>query len=115
MSHLDLFVNPTFIRTLMELQITSENKVVRAIGEGKAPKPALIAASKGMLPLPQLDLLEALVLLVKNEDSELSNNAKTTLSGQDVNQLRELTQSENIAPSVLDLSSATRHSFARTI
>ena len=86
----------------MELQITSENKVVQAIGNGKAPKPAMIAASKGMLPLPQMDLLEALVLLIKGQDSELSANARTTLSEQDVNQLRELTRSEDIAPSVLD-------------
>ncbi|MDH3529467.1 MAG: hypothetical protein OEQ28_07865 [Acidobacteriota bacterium] len=86
----------------MPVKVNSTNKVVIAIAEGTAPSPAQVAASKGMLPLPQLDLLEALVLLTKSDDPQLAANAKKTIGEQDARQLRELSRTEKIAPIVLD-------------
>ncbi|MEZ5307917.1 MAG: hypothetical protein R2684_12300 [Pyrinomonadaceae bacterium] len=86
----------------MNFEVTSENKVVRAIVGGEAPRPAQLAASKGMLPLPQLDLMEVLVHMAGSGDNELAANAKKTIGEQDVKQLRELVRTPQIAPSVLD-------------
>ncbi len=84
------------------VEVTSENSVVLAIAEGNAPRAAQLAASKGMLPLPQLDLLEVLVILARGNDTELAANAKSTLYEQDAKQLKDLVSKQEIAPSVLD-------------
>ena len=47
----------------MSIEITSVNPVVKAIINGTAPRPAQLAAARGMLPLPQTDLLEILAAL----------------------------------------------------
>ncbi len=59
----------------MNTEVKSTNPVVKAIAEGTAPKPAQLAAALGILPLPQTDLVEALVILAKSEDKELSEIA----------------------------------------
>ena len=46
---------------IMSSEIASSNPVVKAVVEGTAPRPAQLAASRGILPLPQADLLEILV------------------------------------------------------
>ena len=86
----------------MSVEIHSENKVVRSIAEGSAPRPAQVAASKGLLPLPQLELLEMLVILANGDDSELAANAKRSISEQDASKLVELVGGQEIAPTVLD-------------
>ncbi|NNE66334.1 MAG: hypothetical protein HKN33_07185 [Pyrinomonadaceae bacterium] len=86
----------------MPIEVKSENKVVRAIADGSAPRPAQVAASKGMLPLPQGDLLEALVILAIGEDPELSANAKVALGEQDAKILKEHVSSKEAPPQVLD-------------
>ncbi|MBX7222388.1 MAG: hypothetical protein K1Y36_20730 [Blastocatellia bacterium] len=45
--------------------------VVEAIQTGKAPRPARLAAAKGLLPMPPEDLLFALSLLAKDTDEEV--------------------------------------------
>ena len=86
----------------MTFAVNSDNSIVKSIAEGNAPKPAQVAASKGMLPLPQTDLLEALVILTRSDDKELSLNAEKTLKSQDNEQLKEIISSQNVAPQVLD-------------
>jgi len=51
-------------------EITSTNPVVQAIISGKAPQPARLAAARGLLPLPQNDLLEVLVALTTSDDAQ---------------------------------------------
>ena len=85
----------------MNLEVTSSNSVVQAIAKGTAPKPAQLAAAKGILPLPQMDLLEALVILSRNEDIELSATAEKTLKAQDKERLKDVITSEEVAPQVL--------------
>lgn len=86
----------------MNFEVFSENSVVRSIADGKAPRPAQLAASRGMLPLPQTDLLEALVILTRSEDSELAANASNTLKSQENSQLKAIISSDEAAPQVLD-------------
>lgn len=55
---------------------------MKAIIEGSAPQPARLAAARGLLPLPQNDLLELLVALTESEDSEIGAAARETLKGE---------------------------------
>jgi hypothetical protein len=82
-------------------EITSANPVVRAIIQGTAPRPAQLAAARGILPLPQPDLLEALVNLAGGSDAELASLAETTLSNQDAGGLQHIVESIETAPSIL--------------
>lgn len=86
----------------MTFEINSSNPVVKAIIQGTAPKPARMAAARGMLPLPQSDLLEILVSLASTDDSELAESARSTISSQDMSALRDVIASAEVAPSVLD-------------
>lgn len=86
----------------MEFGINSQNSAVRAIIEGTAPRPAKLAAARGILPLPQNDLLEVLVALATGEDAELAGNARQTLNSQDLSDLTTVLQSSDAAPRVLD-------------
>ncbi len=85
----------------MSFEITSGNPVVKAVIEGTAPRPAQVAASRGILPLPQTDLLEILVSFFDGSDAELKENARLTLKDQDVDALAETIRGGEIAPSVL--------------
>ena len=85
----------------MSSEITSSNPVVKAVVEGSAPRPAQLAASRGILPLPQTDLLEILVSFFNGGDAELKENARQTLVGQNVDALEETIRGDEVAPSVL--------------
>ncbi len=98
----------------MNTEIRSTNPVVKAIAEGTAPKSAQLAAARGILPLPQMDLVEALVILAKSEDKELSETAGETLKSQDEDQLKTLISSQETAPHVLDYF-ATLGNFSQQI
>lgn len=85
----------------MGSEITSSNPVVKAVVEGTAPRPAQVAASRGVLPLPQADLLEILVAFYEGADAELKTNAEATLIAQQGGSLEETIKSGELAPSVL--------------
>jgi hypothetical protein len=85
----------------MSIEVTSDNPVVKAIIAQTAPRPAQLAAARGALPLPQADLLEALVFLVKSDDPELSNSARQTLGSQSVEDFLRLAESKEISPNIL--------------
>ena len=67
----------------MATQIVSANPVVKALVEGTAPRPAQVAAARGMLPLPESDLLEVLVAFARSGDDELAGHAAASLRTQD--------------------------------
>ncbi|HEV8592542.1 MAG TPA: hypothetical protein VGQ55_10600, partial [Pyrinomonadaceae bacterium] len=71
----------------MSFEIESENPVVRQIIERAVPRPAQIAAARGVLPLPHADLLEVLVSFAGSDDAELASSARETLSAQDAHTL----------------------------
>ena len=56
---------------------------MQAIVGGTAPQPARLAAARGLLPLPQSDLIEVLVALRQNDDPEIAEAATATLTSQD--------------------------------
>ncbi len=85
----------------MTVEIVSANPIVRALIEGSAPKAARLAAARGMLPIPQLDLLEVLANLVKSDDSELAVSADNTLSNQNPRSLLPILELPETAPSIL--------------
>jgi hypothetical protein len=79
----------------------SDNPVVQAIIGGTAPQPARLAAARGLLPLPQSDLLEVLVALVKAEDAEVSEAAGETLQEQAKSDLLDAAKSTETSSDVL--------------
>ncbi len=85
----------------MNFEVNSLNPVVKAIVGGTAPRPAQLAAARGILPLPQSDLLEVLVALSQSVDAELAESAAKTLAAQDQNELGNTIKSSEIAPPVL--------------
>jgi hypothetical protein len=82
-------------------EITSTNPVVKAIITGTAPQPARLAAARGLLPLPQNDLLEILVALTTNQDPEIATAASETLEAESVDNLIVAAKADDSAPAVL--------------
>ena len=79
----------------------SSNPVVQSIMSGNAPQSARSAAARGLLPLPQADLLETLVHLSTDADPGIASAAQETLASQQSNELLDVARTENVAPTVL--------------
>jgi len=96
----------------MSAETTSTNPVVKSIISGNAPSAARSAAARGMLPLPQADLLEVLVHLTADNDPAIAGAAQETMAEQQAGDLLQVAAAENTAPSVLgylaSLNSASR-------
>ncbi|MEP6923635.1 MAG: hypothetical protein ABI954_04145 [Pyrinomonadaceae bacterium] len=97
----------------METEIYSTHPVARAIISGTAPAQARIAAAKGILPLPNNDLLEVLVHLAQDKDTDLAGFALETFIAQE-NILGAVT-AEEVAPSVLGFVASRSNSFDRLV
>jgi len=82
-------------------EITSTNPVVQAIISGKAPQPARLAAARGLLPLPQNDLLEVLVALTSSDDTQIAAAAGETLKAESADELLSAASDQDTAPNVL--------------
>jgi hypothetical protein len=82
-------------------EITSTNPVVQAIIGGSAPQPARLAAARGMLPLPQNDLLEVLVALTTSDDAQIAAAATETLKAESSEDLLIAASAQDTAPAVL--------------
>ena len=85
----------------MTVETTSTNPVVQAIISGSAPQPARLAAARGMLPLPQNDLLEVLVALTSSDDAQISAAATETLKAETSDDLLIAASAQDTAPNVL--------------
>ena len=85
----------------MSAEITSTNPVVQAIISGKAPQPARLAAARGLLPLPQNDLLEVLVALTTSDDTQIATAATETLNAETADNLLSAASDDETAPNVL--------------
>ena len=85
----------------MSAHSTSTNPVVQSIISGNAPPSARMAAGRGLLPLPQADLLEVLVHLSADNNAEIARAAQATLESQQADDLLSVAKSENAAPAVL--------------
>jgi len=82
-------------------EIRSTNPVVQAIISGKAPQPARLAAARGLLPLPQNDLLEVLVALTTSDDAQIASAATDTLKAESSENLLSAASDQETAPNVL--------------
>ncbi len=98
----------------MSANVTSTNPIVQAIIAGTAPQAARMAAARGMLPLAQEDLLEALVALRESSDAEIATAAQATLEAQEPESLLSVAQAQGTAPSVLGFF-ATRADLGRAV
>ncbi|MBA3806343.1 MAG: hypothetical protein H0X14_11615 [Acidobacteria bacterium] len=85
----------------MSAEVTSTNPLVKAIVAGTAPAQARMLAARGLLPLPQADLLEALVALTASDDAEVASAARSTIESQDSGEMLEIARTSETAPSVL--------------
>lgn len=85
----------------MHPEVQSTNPVVRALIEGSAPRPACVAAARGLLPLPHQDLLEVLVAFAESLDAEIAEFARYSLASQDDRLLAHTLRTETMAPHVL--------------
>lgn len=81
--------------------MTSTNPVVQTIISGNAPPAARSAAARGLLPLPQADLLEVLVHLTVDNDPAIAHAAQETLASQPPGDLLQVASAETTAPAVL--------------
>jgi hypothetical protein len=79
----------------------SQNPAVASLLNGTAPEPVKLAAARGILPLPQADLLEVLVNLAEGADKELASTAAATIVSQDAASLENLIRAEELSPAVL--------------
>jgi hypothetical protein len=85
----------------MTTSSSSTNPVVQSIISGNAPPSARMAAGRGLLPLPQADLLEVLVHLSADNNPEIARAAQTTLESQQADDLLSVAKSETAPPAVL--------------
>ena len=74
---------------------------MQAIISGKAPQPARLAAARGLLPLPQNDLLEVLVALTTSDDTQIAAAATETLKAEPADELLSAASDNETAPNVL--------------
>lgn len=98
----------------MNFEIHSQNPVVKAVIEGTAPRPARLAAARGILPLPGHEMLEILVAFSAADDPELAEQAVATLKSQEVSMLASAGASSDTAASVL-AHLASDHSLPRQV
>lgn len=85
----------------MSAGVTSTNPLVQAIVAGTAPQAARMMAARGLLPLAQADLLEALVALRASDDKEAAAAAAATLDLQEKEGLLVIAKDAATAPAVL--------------
>ncbi|MBD0327354.1 MAG: hypothetical protein ICV68_13030, partial [Pyrinomonadaceae bacterium] len=90
----------------MSTNVTSTNPIVQAIVSGSAPQQARMAAARGLLPLPQVDLLEVLVALSAAGEAEIAAAATATLEAQESESLLSVAASNETPAAVLSYLAA---------
>jgi hypothetical protein len=85
----------------LSTETRTNNPVVEAIVRGTAPQPARLAAARGLLPLPQNELLEVLVALQRSGDAEIAEAAASTLDSQTKEDLLMAAKADDTGPTVL--------------
>ncbi len=98
----------------MSTNVTSTNPIVQAIVSGSAPQQARMAAARGLLPLPQVDLLEVLVALSALGEAEIAAAAAATLEAQAPESLLSVAAS-NETPAMVLNHLAARQTAGRAV
>ena len=81
--------------------IVSTNPVVASLIEGRAPRPAQVAAARGILPLPENDLFEVLVTFARSSDAELASLAAASLRTQEEGMISNALSSASVPMAAL--------------
>ena len=79
----------------------TKNPVVEALLKGSAPQQLRLAAARGLLPLPQDDLLEVLVSIADGSDADLAKTASGTIASQDAATIENLVRSDGLSTRAL--------------
>src|ERR1051325_7607064 len=98
----------------MAAELTSTNPLVQSIISGAAPPAARMAAARGLLPLAQTELLEALVVLRSDSDQAIAQAAQATLDSQTPEDLLNVARGADATPFVLTYLAAQTN-FARDL
>jgi hypothetical protein len=85
----------------MPYDTKQKNPAVVSLLNGTAPEQVRLAAARGILPLPQDDLLEVLVSIADGSDAELAKTASGTIAAQDANAIETLVRSDALSKTVL--------------
>ena len=85
----------------MPYDTKQSNPAVASLLNGTAPEPVRLAAARGILPLPQGDLLEVLVAISEGGNAELAKTASGTIAAQDAKAIEMLVRSDSVSPNVL--------------
>jgi hypothetical protein len=91
-------------------EVKSNNPIVQSIISGAAPESARLAAARGLLPLTQTDLIEALVYLRTDSNGDVAKAAQTTLEEQSADDLLNVAKASQTAPLVLGYLASLRDS-----
>ncbi len=90
----------------MTTETKSANPIVQAIVSGSAPRQARLAAARGLLPIPQDELIEVLVALSAGEDADIAAAAEETLGEQTSDALVSVASSSETTTAVLNYLAA---------
>jgi len=74
-----------------------KNAAVEALLAGTAPDQLKAAAARGILPLPQDDLLEVLIAIADGPDADLARMASGTIASQDQHSIESLVRSNGLS------------------
>jgi hypothetical protein len=79
----------------------NKNPVLKALLENRAPVPVRVSAARGLLPLAQPEMMEALVILCSDSDPNIAKMAHSTLLSQETESLVEVAKDRETSESVL--------------
>lgn len=82
--------------------LSSGSELIEGIVQGKVPRQVRLFAAQGLLPVPREDLLCLQTLLSSDPDKELAKVAKTSLRGEDAQNLLDWLEKYPPEPLVLD-------------
>jgi hypothetical protein len=78
-----------------------KNPAVKSLLSGTAPEQVRVAAARGILPLPQDDLLEVLVAIAEGPDPDLARTASGTIAAQNAGSIEGLVRSDGLSAQAL--------------
>jgi hypothetical protein len=78
------------------------NPILNAIKAGTAPKPARLAAARGMLPLSQEEIILALLYLYQDPEEDVRTTCQTTLNSYEPATMLPIAQNVNAPIEVLN-------------
>jgi hypothetical protein len=79
----------------------ARSNLLQSLQSGKSPRNLRIMAAKGLVPIPPHELLELLIFLSNDADSEISSQAKGTIASWDEEDILTQLQSRDCDPSML--------------